>query len=903
MRHRGVLRLLCGTDFADFSGERTLLQLSPIAFDASTVEIWGALLHGGRCVLLPQRVPSVAELGRVVREAGVDTLPLTTSLYNAVIDEAPEVLAGVAQLLVGGEALSVHHVRKGLDLLPSVRFVACYGPTESTTFTCCYQVPRDLDPAARSILLGRPIGNTRVYLLDRHLEPVPTGTWGELCIGGAGLARGYLKRPELTAEKFIPDPFAGEPGERLYRTGDLARHLPGGLIEFGGRVDDQVKIRGFRIEPGEIEAALLRHAEVKEAAVLVREDVPGSKRLVAYLVSVAGASLDAREVRGFLAASLPEHMVPTAFQVLEALPLTPSGKVDRHALPAPERAAAERADRVAPRSEAERALAAIWEQLLGLQEIGVHDNFLELGGDSILSIQVVARASQAGLRLTPQQLFLHPTLAELAAVVGTAPATAAEQGLVAGEAPLTPVQAWFLERVRTAPHHWNQSLLLRSRQPLAPRALARSVDRLLAHHDALRLRFTRDGEGWTQTVAGLAGAPVFVVADLAALPAARRSEAVTEAAAAAQASLDLAAGPLLRALLFALGAEAESRLLLAIHHLAVDGVSWRVLLEDLQTAYAQALRGAAIALPAKTTSFRQWAARLAEHARSAAVRRELSWWLDQPWSAVAPLPVDHPGCASTEGSARQVSTALTPAETRALLQDVPAAYRTRINDVLLAALVRAFAVWTGERTLLIDMEGHGRDAFAEGLDVSRTVGWFTAIYPVLLTTAGPAGPGDDLKAAKETLRRVPAQGLGYGLLRFLAGDPEVEERLRALPRAEVLFNYLGQLDQVLPAESPFQPAPEPPGPPCDPRERRGHLLEINSLVADGCLRVDWTYGAGLHERATVEALAAAFLAELRGLIACCLAPGAGGCTPSDFPLAGLGQAELDRIAREPLRVE
>ena len=390
--HRGVVRLLFGQDYVTLDAGQTLLQMAPIAFDASTFELWGALLHGARCVLFPAEPPSHRRLGEVIARHGVTTLWLTASLFNSVMDEAPATLAPIRQLLIGGEALSVPHVRRALELLPHTRIVNGYGPTESTTFTCCYRLPRPLDPGATSIPIGRPIANTEVYVVDRHLNPVPIGVPGELVIGGVGLARGYLQRPELTAEKFVAHPFSAEPGARLYKTGDVARYLADGTIEFLGRLDSQVKIRGYRVEPAEIEATLRRHPAVQQTAVVACEDVGGAARLVAYVVATRGRAATVSELRNALKASLPEYMLPSAFVMLEALPLSPNGKVDRRALPQPRPTdgAPERVF-VAPRTPIEEILARILADVLGLERVGVEDDFFELGGHSLLATRVVSR--------------------------------------------------------------------------------------------------------------------------------------------------------------------------------------------------------------------------------------------------------------------------------------------------------------------------------------------------------------------------------------------------------------------------------------------------------------------------------------------------------------------------------
>jgi non-ribosomal peptide synthase protein (TIGR01720 family) len=716
------------------------------------------------------------------------------------------------------------------------------------------------------------------------------GVPGELHIGGIALARGYWGRPELTADRFVPDPFSE--GGRLYRTGDLARVLPDGSIDYLGRLDHQVKIRGFRIELGEIEAALLGYEGVRSAAVLARQDTPGSPRLVAYVVA-AGAPPSASDLRQWLGTTLPEYMVPPAFVFLDALPLSPSGKLDRRALPSPGSERSEGTAYVAPRTEPERTLLGIWESVLGRDGIGIEDSFFELGGDSILSLQIVARANQAGFRLTPEQMFRHPTVASLASAASLAPALEAEQGLVAGPVPLTPIQSWFFEAGRTEPHHWNQAVLLSLRRPLGVAVLERALEALLEHHDALRLRFVREEGGWRQA-GTLPGAVPFAMLDLSALPQAERSHALERAAGALQAGLNLENGPIVRAAVFHFGSGEPDRLLLAIHHLAVDGVSWRILLEDLWTACEQLGRGEGVKLPPKTTSFRSWAEGLAERTHSGAFDSELEHWLEAAGAPVAPLPVDisSPAEANTVASARSIAVSLRPDETEALLQEVPRAYQTQINDVLLAALARAFRNWTGKRYLRVDLEGHGRENVLDGADVSRTVGWFTALYPVLLHLSGSGDPGEDLMTVKEELRQIPGRGVGFGLLRYLGSD---QDALAEAPPAEVSFNYLGQLDRVLPEASPFGPAPETAGDLQSPRDRRPWLIEIVASLSEGRLGVTWLYSASVHRRDTVERLANTYLNELRALIEHCRSPHAGGFTPSDFPLADLGQEGLDEF--------
>jgi aryl carrier-like protein len=418
----------------------------------------------------------------------------------------------------------------------------------------------------------------------------------------------------LTAERFVPDPFGPSPGGRLYRTGDLVRYRDRGEIEFLGRIDNQVKVRGYRIELGEIEAVLGRLPGVKEAVVVVREE-EGEKRLVAYVVGGEGGAPSAVELRGYLKGKLPEYMVPSGFVMVERLPLSPNGKVDQRALAKWEGGVSEPEQEFEePRTRGEEELCRIWGEVLGVEGVGIRDNFFELGGDSILSIQIVSRAREAGLRLTLKQLFQHQTVAELAGVAGTSAEVEAEQGLVAGEAALTPIQRWFFEQELAEGHHYNQVVLLEVRQGLAPEVLGQAVSHLQEHHDALRTRFERVGEGWRQEVVGEAAVP-FVRVELGGIGEEERGRAIEGRAEEAQRSLDLSEGPVWRVVLFEVGG-APYRLLVVIHHLVVDGVSWRVLLEDLQTSCEQLGRGEGVRLPRKTTSFQRWAEKLGEYARS-----------------------------------------------------------------------------------------------------------------------------------------------------------------------------------------------------------------------------------------------------------------------------------------------
>jgi len=893
--HRSVIRLLFGLDDVHLSAEETFLQISPVAFDASTFELWGALLYGARCVLYPARLPTPPELRAVINNYRVTTLWLTASLFNAVVDEDVKALLGIKQLLVGGEALSVRHIRRALEALPDVRIINGYGPTESTTFTCCYPVPGQVDEALPSIPIGRPIGNTQVYILDSRLQVVPIGVAGELHIGGDGLARAYLHHSQLTAEKFIPNPF-GKPGSRLYKTGDLSRYLADGQIEFLARIDDQVKIRGFRIEPGEIESTLAQHPAVKETAVIARPMTSGESRLIAYIVADQGQALTTSGVRSFLKDKLPDYMIPATFLFLDSLPLMRNGKVDRQALPLPD---AERPEVdsvfMPPLTKTERLLSDIWSQALGVKKVGILDNFFELGGDSILGIQIMARARDAGIHLTIKQLFQHQTIADLTLVVSESSTIQAEQDIVVGPVPLTPIQHWFFEQDVTDPHHWNFSILLETRYALDADLLARVVRKLLSHHDALRLRFIKEGSEWHQMNAGPSEELPLTRIDLSHLNQQEQRAEIEAEATRLQRSLDLSRGPLVRVASFNLGEKKTGRLLLVLHHLMTDIISRRILIEDLQVGYRQAERGEEINLGAKTTSYKRWAERLAEYAQTDAAHSELDYWQAELSQAFGQVPVDYEEGENTEASVREVVVKLDEEQTQKLLKEVPGVYQTQINEVLLAGLAGAVRGWGGEGGIMVDMEGHGRETEEEEEEVSRTVGWFTRIYPVVMKRGGEEEMGERLKGMKEQVRGMPGGGKGYGVLRYLSQRAEAVEQMSSLPQAQISFNYLGRSGPSLSNDSLFAPAPESTGPSRSPRAKRRHLLEINGAVVNHCLHMVWAYSENVHQRSTIERLAQRFIDELRAIIAHCESSKAGGYTPSDFPMAKLDERALNKL--------
>nr|QEO74372.1 condensation domain-containing protein [uncultured bacterium] len=894
IEHRSVVTLLHWSRDHYSSAELAgVLASTSICFDLSVWELFVPLAWGGT-VHLAQHVLQLPELATAYAVTLINTVP---SAMTELV-RLGAVPASVRRVNLAGEPLTIDLVNRLYALGVVDQVSDLYGPSEDTTYSTFAQ-----RVAGGPATIGRPIANTQVYLLNRETQPVPIRVAGELHLGGNGLARGYLHRPDITAERFVPDSFGSRPGGRLYRTGDISRYLDDGNLEFLGRLDHQVKIRGFRIELGEIETVLASHPSVRDVVVLARDEgsaepsssCQDSKRLVAYLVAEQEPAPGTAELRSYVKERLPDYMVPAVFVTLDSLPLTPSGKLDRKALPAPDQGRPELEDDfVLPRNEGERVLAEIWSQVLRVAQVGIHDNFFELGGDSILSIQIVSKANQAGLRLTPKDVFQYPTVAELVQTAGLAPVIEAEQGLITGPVPLTPSQKWFFEQSFIDPHHFNQAILLELKEPLRPEWLEGAVRALLVHHDALRFRYTQEGSTWQQVGTMPQESTCVEHVDVSELPDGERRAAMERTMARLQESLDVTHGPLLRVVQFTLGSDASARLFIAVHHLVVDGVSWRILLEDLHTAYGQVSSGRSIELPRKTTSFSEWARRCAGYASSKSVEQELAFWVAELEREVHPVPVDNPAGQNTVASARKVSVSLDADETRALLREVPHAYHTQINDVLLAALVAGYARWSGQSALLLELEGHGREEVVPATDLSRTIGWFTTMFPVVLEWTGTEETGKALQRVKEKLRAVPNRGFTYGMLRYMSGSTESAARLRELPQAELRFNYLGQSDQALSTESGFGWARESVGPMQSLRARRSHLVDVTGIVNTGCLQLSFEYSENIHRRETIGRLAEEILQALRSLIGHCQLPSSGGYTPSDFGLAQLDQTTLDR---------
>ncbi|TWB10731.1 non-ribosomal peptide synthase protein (TIGR01720 family)/amino acid adenylation domain-containing protein [Nitrospirillum amazonense] len=874
----GALAMHCVATAALYdmtAGSRELHFLS-FTFDGAQERWMTALTQGGSLVLRDDSLWTAEQTYEAIRRHGVTHAGFPPKYLQqlAAWAETQGDPPPVHLYSFGGEAMPRMGLQRLFAALRPRRAINGYGPTEAVVTPLVWKSDGATLPDTPYVPIGRPVGDRSAHILDGDLRPVPVGVTGELWIGGSGLARGYVGQPAATAARFIPDPF-GDPGARLYRTGDLARWREDGTVEYLGRRDTQVKVRGFRVEPGEIEAQLIAQAGVHQA-VVVADETGGITRLVGYVVPADGTTVDVASLTARLAEVLPAHMVPARLMLLPALPVTTAGKLDRAALPAPRW---EADGQVPPRDACEAALARLWAETLGQASVGVTDNFFEIGGDSILALQIVARARAQGLRFTPKQLFDRQTIAALAPVVEEKGSAAPDLPVPDGPSPLTPIQSWFFSQPIPRRQRWNQSILLASDRPLDAEALAGALTVLGRHHDALRLRFHQDAGGaWWQSHAAQAVIPLDEVA-------AETTADITRLCDEAQDGLDLAHGPLMRARLIRLP-DGGQRLFLVAHHLVVDGVSWRVLLDDLRALTTGPCQDRA--LPGRTTPYALWAGRLAGLAGAPATLAQLPRWraaLDTP-----PLPADRPGAPNTRRHAVTRTLRLDTATTQALLTTAPAAYRTRVDVLLLAALAEAVRRTWKRPAITVHLEGHGREPLFPELDLERTVGWFTSVYPVRLETTG--GWDATIRQVKETLRAIPEGGIGFGLLRHLAPDAVTRDALAA--PVSLSFNYLGQFDGAL-RDGPWRAAPEDCGAGTDPDAPLGALLSVDGQVLDGVLALYVRHSAALFREDTAAAFLAAYEDALASVVRHCLATVPGQATPSDFPLVGLTQAQLDTL--------
>ncbi|AZK48670.1 non-ribosomal peptide synthase/polyketide synthase [Paenibacillus lentus] len=857
-----------------------VLQFASFSFDASVGEIFptlltGATLHMASKELLLSGAGFVAWL----RERKIQSMLLPPSVLRAL---PLEPLPDLKVVITAGESCSPDLVKQWGS---GRSFINAYGPTEATvgsTLGVC-------EPGTDRLTIGTPIANKQVLILseDGHLQPV--GVAGELCIAGVGLARGYWQREELTLEKFVPHPFAH--GEKMYRTGDLARWLPDGSIEFLGRIDDQVKVRGYRIELGEIEACLLEHEVVTEAVVTAVRDDQGQTQLCAYLLTEGEWTVS--DLRKHAGRSLPDYMIPAYFVELEELPLTPNGKVDKKALPEPNVEARARTVYAAPTNTTEQALAEVWQEVLRVSQIGIHDNFFELGGDSIKAIQIAARLHRYELKLDIHHLFNHPTIAELASHVQQKQVVE-EQGIVEGDAMLAPIQQWFFESGQAEPHHFNQESTLFSPEGWDPETVRRVFLKLTEHHDALRIVFDMSEGAILQRNRGCEDGQAFTLDVFDCKDDRGTNESLIEShAAGLQSGMGLEQGPLVKLGIFQ--TDQGDYLLIIIHHLVVDGVSWRILLEDFHTLYQQAVQGQQLVLPPKTAPYITWVKNLSRYANSETFLEEMSYWKEIEQMSIKKLPTAAPTKKVYQlQDCDFVMMSLSEEATQQLLTTSHRAYRTEINDLLLTALGLAVKEWTKEDLIAIHLEGHGREVMSETLDITRTVGWFTSMYPVILQLKSFDYP-TEIKWIKETLRNIPNKGMGFGILKYMT-DESLKRSVPFQIEPEISFNYLGVFED----QNDEDASTIPTGPSVSPHYHDTHLLAFNGMVSGNQLRMNCRFDATILDRSTVQFVMDRFKYYLLALIEHCSSKETVEFTPNDFTQKDMTQEQLDSLLEDLL---
>ncbi|WP_212004588.1 non-ribosomal peptide synthetase [Chitinophaga sp. HK235] len=895
--HLNVVSLVRNAGYTTFTPEDAILCAGSISFDATTFEYWGALLNGGQLVLSPRyNLLDAGQLKQDLHGHQITKMFFSASWFNQLVDTDITVFEKLQAVLVGGEKISEKHIGKLRSVYSHIDIINGYGPTENTTFSLCYSITKH--GLRENTPIGVPLNNRQAYVLDSSMQIMPVGVAGEIYVGGAGVTRGYLNRPALTAERFIADKFSGGENKWLYKTGDLGRWLPDGNVEYLGRIDDQVKIRGHRIEPGEIESVLSSCEMVSQVAVVARADAGGNMRLIAYVVPEGNFNRDG--IIAYLKDRLPEYMIPARFIEQKLLPLNPNGKVDRHALPEPDDTDMPARSYVAPRNETEALMANIWQELLHTSKVGIYDNFFELGGDSIITIQLVSRMRRAGLELQPNNIFRHQTIAGLSALLDQPQqhTVQEEQGQLKGNSGLLPVQQMYFEAPYDADNHFNQYILLTVNKHTETASLTQAIQLLVAYHDALRFVYKHDKKGWEQHYGAFEGGLETI--DLRGLPEERLHAEIASYEQYYQRQPDILKGKLLcAALLLTPDTESHNRLLLVVHHLAIDGVSWRILLSDLELLLKTAPQDREKILGPKGTSYRQWLHALEAYGQGKRLQEQTGYW-KQVVQQQLPLRTDTSYNGDvTFGETSSYSNNLDVVQTQRLLQESSQAYHTEINDILLTALALTLSEWNGASAVSVALEGHGREEVTGGTDISHTVGWFTSIYPVLLDAGSSSSSGALLKDIKEQLRCVPDKGIGYGVLKYM----HKADFLQEVAYPDVVFNYLGQLDSFLSGGDHLNITGDALRAGIGDGYTITEKIAVNCIVQYGKLQFYWRYSTRHFSPESVATLADNYLSHLHALIDHCVANAATPAyTPADYGLGGVvSNEELDDFLNDTYR--
>ncbi|MCK4258378.1 MAG: amino acid adenylation domain-containing protein [Halanaerobiales bacterium] len=887
VEHRGLVNYIWWAAQVYTKGERANFPLyTSISFDLTVTSIFTPMITGNTIVVYEAKQNQFL-IQQVIRDNKVDVVKLTPSHFKLLRYENLKD-SHVKRFILGGENLETNLAKDIYDnFAGKIEILNEYGPTETVVGCMIYKYDPMIN-TGKSVPLGVPGANVQIYLLDKNLHPVPTGVCGELYIGGEGVARGYLNKPELTKEKFVENPFHF--GERLYRTGDLAKRLPDGNIEFVGRIDKQVKIRGFRIELKEINNKLVEHPDIKEAVVISRKDEDGVSYICAYIITEHSPVV--AELRTFLATDLPDYMIPAYFVQLEEMPLNRNGKIDEKELPEPHGEINTGIEYVAPRNNIEEKLVGVWQQVLKVEKVGINDDFFALGGDSIKGIQISSRLQKYNLRFDLKNLMDYPTIAVLSYHVQTVK-NIAEQGIVQGPVMLTPIQKRFIEEDVSLINHFNQSMMLFNKDGFDEQLVKRTFEKLIEHHDALRMVLIKTETEIRQINSGLEGnlleLQVYDFSDDD-----KYNEKIKEKSLQLNGSINLNAGPLVKLGLFK--TDHGTYLLIIIHHLVVDGISWRILLEDFAGVYLQLAANENATLPAKTTSFKEWSEKLNDFANSDKFLKEKEYWKKFDSLEIPVIPTDYDSKENKISDTEMVSSQLSKSDSEHLLKNVNKVYSTEINDILLASLALTVSEWGKVEHVLINLESHGREEIMPEIDLTRTVGWFTSVYPVIFKIEKDADIAAAIKNTKEKLRSVQNKGIGYGILRYLTA-PEKNQDLKFRLEPEICFNYLGQFDKDEDAGL-YQLVDMFSDGEVHPEFKRPHILNITGIMVDGILEIVIDYSKKQYDRNTIIEFAEKYKANLIGSINHCINKDETEMTLSDYTEKNLTEVDVDQFFDE-----
>ncbi len=897
IEHKNVVRLFKNDgSLFNFDENDVWTMFHSFCFDFSVWEMYGALFYGGRIVIVPKEATTNTSLFKelLVKEE-ITILNQTPSSFYVVQEELFSCISDIKlrYIIFGGEALNPSKLKRWKYDNPSCRLVNMYGITETTVHVTYKEIGEE-EVEDTTSTIGVPIPTLGSYILDQDRNICPVGVIGELCISGAGLARGYLDRPELTKERFVNNPHLE--GELMYLTGDLGRWLPNGDIEYIGRQDDQVKIRGYRIELGEISNTLSKDPTIESCCVLAREGNTSNKRLIGYVVPKE--EFDKQVIQDRLRSQLPDYMVPQLWVSLDSMPLTSNGKINKKELPDPQDSEFSVEQYVAPTSTLEKDLVQIWQDLLGVDEIGVNDNFFELGGDSIITIQVVTRLKRLDYHIQPKDVFKNQTISDLSKVIEeSSNSIEGEQGELTGESKLLPIQQRYLEKIYSEGAHYNQALLLEIDKSISVSLLEDAVKALMNYHDVLRFSYRQnEDKTWFQTYTAYTTNKGRV--EVSTVPSESISNAITAVCNQYQRSLSIEKGEVFKTVLIKTpDTESRNRFFMVADHLVIDGVSWRILSDDLGNILNVLSKGKPIGLGKKGSSYRQWVDKMNTYANGKAVASQVSYW-ESLAADYQPIPVDKEGAHPKMKDVVEYSIQLSKGLTTSLLQEVNHGYGTDINDILVSCLALTISNWSKQDKVIIGLEGHGREDIAKDVDVSNTIGWFTNLFPVVLSVEKNQSFGDLIKSTKEGIRRIPDKGMGYGALAYLHSSPEVREKVAAV-RWDILFNYLGQFDSITGVNTLLKIAKESTGDQMGENAAFDHKLEIDSNIIEGELKMTWSYAMTIYDAATIEKIANDYIANLTDIILHCKNKEAKDITPSDYRLEKeIGYQEFDAFLNE-----